>query len=193
MALRIKRQSDTRQVGCILHRVADIPGGVTIDISTLGGSTLLEGTPIAVGATGKYNVVKTAKLVTDAANNATTYEVAKGHHLKVGDSIGVGAKAYSITAIDKSASDKDVLTLGTTLGVAYTAANGVVFYEAAADSATTMTAKYTSVVGIVGSSYNVEASENLVVEAMVIAVVKEANSVPLNSYQKTALKSIVYI
>lgn len=191
MALRIKRQSDTRQVPCIVHRVADIPGGVTIDITTLGGSILYEGTPIAVGTSGKYNVVKTAKVVTEAANDATAYEVAKGHHFKVGDSIGAGDKAYTITAIDKTTNaDKDVLTIGTTLGVV--TAVGTVLYQATADSATTMTAKATPV-AIVGSSYDVVASENLICEAFVIAVVKETNAVPVATAQKTALKSIIYI
>jgi len=191
MALRIKRQNDTRQVGCIMHRVADIPGGVTIDISTLGGSILLEGTPIAVGTSGKYNVAKTAKMVTQAANNATTYEVAKGHHFKVGQYIGTGSVAYTITAIDKTTNaDKDVITLNTTLGVVV--AVGVVLYEAAAESAAAAAALNTPV-AIVGSSYDVAASENLVCEAFVIAVVKETNSVPVLAAQKTALKSIIYI
>jgi hypothetical protein len=191
MALRIKRQSDTRQVGCILHRVADIPGGVTIDISTLGGSTLLEGTPIGVGATGKYNVVKTAKMVTQAANNAVNYEVAKGHQFKVGQYIGTGSVAYTITAIDKTTNaDKDVITLNTTLGVV--CAVDLVLYEAAAESAAAAAAKNTAV-AIVGSSYDITASENLVVEAFVIAVVKETNAVPVLAAIKTALKSIIYI
>lgn len=174
-----------------MHRIADIPGGVAIDITTLGGSILYEGTPIAVGTSGKYNVVKTAKVVTEAANDATTYEVAKNHHMKVGDIIGAGAKAYTITAIDKTTNaDKDVITLNTTLGAVV--AVGAVLYQATAESASTMTAKATPV-AIVGSSYDVVASENLICEAFVIAVVKETAAVPVATAQKTALKSIVYI
>lgn len=191
MALRIKRQSDTRQVPCIAHRIADIPGGVTVDISTLGGPILLEGTPIAVGTAGKYNVCKTAKIVTAAAIDAVAYEVAKGHHFKVGQFLGTGSVAYAITAIDKTGADKDVITLGTTLGVVL--AVGTVVYEAAGASAAAAVAINTTPLAIVGSSYDVVASENLICEAFVIAVVKEASAVPVLAAQKTALKSIIYI
>lgn len=189
--LRIKRQNDTRQVPCILHRIADIPGGVTVDIETLGGSILYEGTPIAVGADGKYNVCKTAKIVTEAANNATAYEVAKGHHFKVGQFLGTGTVAYAITAIDKTAADKDVITVGTTLGVAL--AVGAVLYEATAASADAAVAKNATPVAVVGSSYDVVANDNLMCEAFVMAVVKESASVPVLAAQKTALKSVIYI
>ena len=66
MSLIIKRQSDTRVVKSILHRVADIPGGVTVSVATLGGATLFEGTPIGKGADGLFQVIKTAQIVTAA-------------------------------------------------------------------------------------------------------------------------------
>ena len=60
MSLTIKRKKDNRVVKCILHRVADIPGGVTVSVANLGGSALFEGTPLAKGANGLYVVCKTA-------------------------------------------------------------------------------------------------------------------------------------
>ena len=88
MALRIQRKKDNRVVKCVLHRVADIPGGVTVKVADLGGNALFEGTPLGKGANGVYQVVKTAQIVTAAAADATTYDVAKGHHFKVGDRFG---------------------------------------------------------------------------------------------------------
>ena len=77
MSLTIKRQKDNRVVKCILHRVADIPGGVTVHVANLGGSALFEGTPLAKGTNGMYEVCKTAQIITAATNTATTYEVVK--------------------------------------------------------------------------------------------------------------------
>ena len=277
MGLRIKRQNDTRQIPCIQHRIADIPGGVTLDSSTLGGPILYEGTPIAVGAAGKFNVCKTAKVVTEAANNAVSIEIAKGSHLKVGDVIGRAnavAQAMTITAIDKTTNaDKDVLTVDLTSGVVlavgtileqvavanlsavmaveaaadatdykvlkghslavgmhltkaagsvsktitaidasradydtitldatlgYVCAAGIKLYSALTKAAAPVLKSYqgpatNAPVAIVGSSYDVTASDNLICEAFLIAVVKEATSVPVNAAQKTALKSIIYI
>ena len=85
MSLTIKRAKDNRVVKCILHRIADIPGGVTVKTANLGGTALFEGTPLGKGKDGVFEVCKTAQIVTKAEANATTYEVAKGHHFKVGD------------------------------------------------------------------------------------------------------------
>ena len=46
MSLTIKRAKDNRVVKCILHRIADIPGGVTVKTANLGGTALFEGTPL---------------------------------------------------------------------------------------------------------------------------------------------------
>ena len=46
MSLTIKRSKDNRVVKCVLHRVADIPGGVTVHVANLGGSALFEKTEI---------------------------------------------------------------------------------------------------------------------------------------------------
>jgi len=111
--LKIERKSDSRVIKAILHRLADIPGGVTVSVATLGGAALQEGTPLCIGSNGLYNVVKTGKVVT-AYSSGTSLEIAKGHHFKVGDKIAdEGATMHAtITAIDKTTNaDKDVLTL----------------------------------------------------------------------------------
>jgi len=43
--ITIEGMKDSRVVKCILHRVADIPGGGTVAVAGLGGKGLAEGTP----------------------------------------------------------------------------------------------------------------------------------------------------
>jgi hypothetical protein len=155
MALIIKRKKDNRVVKCVLHRVADIPGGVTVSVADLGGDALFEGTPIGAGSNGLYKVCKTAQIITAAAADATTYEVAKGHHFKVGDRFATdGANGQLITAIDKSNPAKDVITVGTTLGAAITA-NTAAFQSSGANKTLAVTPK-----AFAGSNEDAEAGSN---------------------------------
>jgi len=116
--LKIERKSDSRVIKAIIHRIADIPGGVTVSVADLGGTTLVEGTPICVGSDGLYKVMKTGKVVTEYSSG-TSLDIAKGSHFKVGDKIAneAGTVAAAITAIDKTTNTaKDVLTLSGALG-----------------------------------------------------------------------------
>lgn len=188
MSLTIKRKKDNRVVKCILHRVADIPGGVTVSVANLGGSALFEGTPLGKGSDGLFVVCKTAQVVTEANASATTYEVAKGHHFKVGDRFATAAcNGQTITAIDKSDPAKDVITVGTTLGA--TVAAGTCAFES---SGANKTLKVTPV-AIAGSNYDVESGDNLFVDAWVIGVVREANAPAVTDTIKAALKTIAYV
>lgn len=190
--LKIERKSDSRVIKAILHRVADVPNGVTVSVADLGGAVLLEGTPLAYAAADSmYHVCKTALILTDAANDATTYDVAKGHHFKVGDKFGTeGANGQAITAIDKTTNtDKDVITVGTTLGVAITAASKTVAYETAGVN---KTVKYAPT-AVAGSTYDVVAAESLFIDAWVIAVVRTGNAPAVNATLTGTLKGIHYI
>lgn len=191
--LKIDRKNDSRVVKSILNRVADIPGGVTVSIADLGGAVVYEGTPVAyVAADGMHHVCKTVLIVSDAANNATTYDIAKGSHFKVGDIFATeGANGQAITAIDKTTNtDKDVVTVGTTLGVAITAASATVAFQAA--EAGGKVVKYPPT-AITGSTYDVAESESLFVDAWVIAVVRVGNAPVVNATLKGTLKGIHYI
>ncbi len=186
--LEIKREKDSRVVKCILHRVADIPGGVGIDTANLGGNALKEGTPLGKGSNGLYKVVKTAKVTENASNSATSIKVAKGHHFIAGDKISNGtANAQTISSIDKTNAAYDVITVGTTLGAALSV--GDVLFEANS-GATTLAV---TPICVAGSNYDVEAGKNLFVDAWVIAVVLEGNAPVVNSTIKTALKTVVYV
>ena len=120
--ITIEGMKDSRVVKCILHRVADIPGGGTVAVAGLGGKGLAEGTPLGRGANGLYVVCKTARVLTTANASATVYEVNKGSHFNVGDRFatdGDYTKASDVIKdIDKSDPKFDVITLAATIGAA---------------------------------------------------------------------------
>lgn len=186
--LTIKRAKDNRVVKCVLHRIADIPGGVTVKVANLGGTALFEGTPLGMGADGLWNVCKTAQVITEANNSATNYEVAKGHHFKVGDRFATAdCNGQTITSIDKSDPAKDVITVGTTLGATVKA--GTCAFES---SGANKVLKVSPTV-VAGSNMDVEPGSNLWVDAWVIGVVKKAVAPIVNTTIEAALKGVVYV
>lgn len=181
--MQIIKSSETQVTPCIVKVMADIPGGVLLMASSLKTGT----TEIAAGSilgedsanAGQYHLVKTAKLHADATNVATTYQVKKNHQLKVGNIITTkdvaSCKAYAITEIDTTNATYDVLTVGTTLGVAMTAANGVVLIEVAAVDASggVSVPKYTPK-AVTIDTVAIVSGANAWVAAMIFGVVKEA-------------------
>ena len=188
MTMQVKRKKDSRVVKCIAHRIADIPGGVTVETATLGGKALFEGTPLGKGKDGLFNVVKTAQIVSAADANATAYEVAKGHHFKVGDRFSAaGANGQVISGIDKSNAAKDTITVSTTLGKAIKV--GDVAFESAEANTTLKVAPLT----VAGSNYDVDPDgDNLWTDAWLIGAVREANAPAVTDAIKSALKGLVY-
>lgn len=188
MGMNIKRKKDNRVLKCILHRTADIPGGVGISVANLGGSVLFEGTPIGKGKDGLFEVCKTAKVLTKAEANATTYEVAKGHHFKVGDRFAANdCNGQVIASIDKSDEAKDIITVQATLGKVVNA-GGCAFESKGANSVYKVTP-----IAVAGSSEDVVSGDNLWVSAWVIGVVREDNAPAVSDTIKTALKGVVYV
>lgn len=188
MSLTIKRAKDNRVVKCILHRIADIPGGVTVKTANIGGTALFEGTPLGKGKDGVFEVCKTAQIVTKAEANATTYEVAKGHHFKVGDRFATDScDGQTITAIDKSNPAKDIITVGTTLGAVVKA--GTCAFESSGANKTLKVIP----VAIAGSNEDVDANSNLFVSAWVHAVVRESNAPIVNDAIKNGVKNVSYV
>ena len=188
MSLTIKRAKDNRVVKCILHRIADIPGGVTVKTANLGGTALFEGTPIGKGKDGVFEVCKTAQIVTQAEANATTYEVAKGHHFKVGDRFATDAcNGQTISAIDKSDATKDIITVGATLGAVVKA--GTCAFESSGANKTLKVVPC----AIAGSNEDVEQGSNLFVSAWVHAVVRESNAPVVNAEIKASIACVSYV
>ena len=178
MGLTIEKKKGVKRSRAVTHNLADIPGGVCIDTSEITQPTLAEGTAVGKDANGLYHIIKTATLAANAANDATTYTVKKGHNFKVGDVIMLKTKgkAYAISAIATNATDAnaDDLTVGTTLGV--TATTGDVVFQAAAVGASNSAFKYTPL-GIINTSYDVE--PNLFVAVTTIGQVEGAKIEPL--------------
>lgn len=187
--LHIERKKDNRVVKCILHRVADIPGGVTVKVSTLGGTALFEGTPIGVDANGLYAVCKTAQIITKAEAGVTTYEVAKGHHFKIGDRFATAdCNGQTITAIDKTDAAKDIITVEAALSESEIAA-GTCAFESSGANKTLKVAP----VAIAGSNEDVKNESNLFVSAWVIGVVNKATAPIVNDAIQSTLKGVVYV
>lgn len=188
MTMQVKRKKDNRVVKCIADRIADIPGGVTVETSKLGGKALFEGTPLGKGNDGLYNVVKTAQILTAADATATAYEVAKGHHFKPGDRFSAGgANGQTIASIDKSDPAKDVITLSATLGKAIT--KGTTAFESAGADTTLKVQPLT----VAGSNYDVDPDgDNLWTDAWLIGTVRESNAPAVTDEIKSALKGIIY-
>ena len=170
-----------------MHKIADIRGGVSVNVTELGCDYLPEGTVLSVPVNGISHVVKTAKLTAAATDSATKYKVAKGHAFKVGDVVmaTTSAKAYAISAIDTSNTGYDELTVGTTLGVALSAGDQLM--QAASEGASGSALKYTPL-ALSGTGKPVEGGTNLDVDAWVIGVTKGN---PLPSAIASILKGII--
>lgn len=168
MAMTVKRRKDTSVKRVFQHRVADIRGGVGVKTSDLGGEYLFEGTPLGAAENGLCGVVKYAKVVTAVTATATTIEVEKGHHFKVGNFVSSDekAKAYAITAIDKTNTAKDIITVGTTLGVAIAVGGFIV--EAAAEATGNTSALKVTPQSLNGTGQPVKPNDNIFTDAWLI-------------------------
>ena len=184
----IEGMKDRRVVKCILHRVADIPGGVTVSVVGLGGSAVVEGTPLGRGTNGMYVVCKTARVLNTANATSTTYDVNKGSHFNVGDRFATdGANGQTIASIDRSREEKDVITLSATLGVEVKA--GTCAFESAGANKTLKVVP----VAIAGDNLDVKAGNNLYENAWVHAVIREENAPAVTDKIKDALRCVTYV
>lgn len=100
-------------------------GGFLLDMANLAvGQVIPAGTPLVLDEQARTAVaLPVAVLYANAANNATTYQIQKNSRLQVGQNFAasVGGNAEPITGIDTSNAAYDVVTVGTTLGVALNA------------------------------------------------------------------------
>lgn len=95
-------------------------GGFLLTKGTLAnGDVLKGGSPVVFDEAARTaTVLHTGVIYENAASNATTYKITKGHSLKVADNLSktTGGAAYAISAIDTSNAAYDVITVPTTLG-----------------------------------------------------------------------------
>lgn len=192
----IKQKKNERVVRCFTHKLADIAGGVNIATSDLTQDTLPEAVAVGKDNNGLFHVIKTAELAANAANDATTYTVKKGHNFKVGDKMFAvsGGKNYAITAIATNSGNAayDDITVGTTLGVALTA--GAILYQGKATTGATAGAFLYAPIALTGEGYDVKKGENIFANVWLIGVVKEAAlKHPLGDLVKNALTGIKFV
>lgn len=97
-------------------------GGFHLDTTNLvPGSILPGGTVMGFDeATRIARPLLSAQIHANAAADATTYQVKKNHNLYQGAKVTLeeGGKSYTITGINKTNPDYDVITVGTSLGAA---------------------------------------------------------------------------
>lgn len=167
MGMTVSKRKDSRIPHVLMHKVADIRGGVSVNTAELGGDFLHEGAVLSVPVDGICHVVKVAVLTEQAT--ATTIKVKKGHNFVVGNFVMAdeGGLAYGITKIDTTNKDYDTITVKTALG---TLEKGTCIVEAKAESAGTSSAlKYTPF-AIAGTGKPIVPGDNIDNDAWVIAV-----------------------
>lgn len=138
MEVNFKHQDPAKVEPIYIEQVfAEKPGGGLVENPSFDAPPTT-----AVGEkNGKFVLIKGYRLVGAVAKADNTINIAKGSGISVGDVIGIGKKAVACTAVDTSATDKDVVTV--TLGVDIDA--GTVLYQAKAASADAAEPIYTPV------------------------------------------------
>lgn len=128
MEVNFKHQDPARVEPIYIEQVfAEKPGGGLVENPSFDAPPTT-----AVGEKdGKYALIKGYRLAAAVAVADTTISIEKGSGIAKGDVIAVGKKAVACTAVDATATDKDVVTV--TLGVEVAA--GTVLYQAKAASA----------------------------------------------------------
>lgn len=192
----IKVKGEDRIVHALIQNIADIPGGVTIDVSELvPGSILKEGTVIGgIDNAGVAHVIKSAAVAVEAAANATTINIEKGSNLKVGDFVSDGKAAVAIAAIDTTSSniyDTITITPNDADGLSKLV-KGAVITQAKSASKTTAAVKYTPV-AMAAENYDVKAGENLWIAAVVMGTFKKSLVPPVSEGVLAQLKGIILL
>lgn len=131
-----KKITEYQYMPFIVNELEDIQGGGVLaraDLKT-EADIVPPGAIVGADSNGLYHLCKVAVLHASAAVDAVTYKVKKIHQLKVGEFYTskdkADVKAYSITGINTSNADYDVVTFGTSLGVALVAGNHLVLVAA---------------------------------------------------------------
>lgn len=185
--MTVQRRKDTRTPKVVVHRIADIRGGVSVNVTELGSDYLREGTVLSAPENGIAHVVKVAQVTAQVAADGTTITVKKGSQFKVNDFVltQIGAKAAKITAIDDSGKDVDKITISAALGAIEI--GGFIAEAKAETTGTDSELKYVPL-AVAGTGKPIDQTTNLDVDAWLIGV---TTGNPLPSYISTHLKGII--
>ncbi len=177
MGMTVKRRKDTRTPLVIMHKVADIRGGVSVNTAELGGDYLKQGTALSAPLDGICHVVKTAEVFAEVADSSKEIKVKKFHNFKTGDFVMIDAdgKASSITKIDTANKEYDTLTLKEAIGPI---AIGGCIAEAKAEAAESGAELKYIPLSIVGTGKIIEPKSNIDTDAWIIAVT-HGNNLPV--------------
>lgn len=166
--MKIEQLTTTRETTPIVQNIGDIPGGMTLKTTNMGGEYVYAGSPLCRTYTssaldGMVEVVKTAEVQANYTSG-TSIRVLKGHHFKVGDGIAQEGMTASdtITAIDKTTSTAyDTLTIAGTIGAC---SAGTVLVQVTIDATVKHTAvAYGAVSGTSATTIKVDKGHNVVV------------------------------
>lgn len=183
--MTVKRRRDDRTPRVLMHRVADVRGGVSVNVTELGGDYLREGAVLSAPVDGICHVVKVVQVAAAVEAAATTVKVSKFHNFKVGDAVlsTTGGVAVTIKAIEEGKT-YDTLTLSAALGVI---AKDGFLVEAKAAIASKGELKYVPF-AVNGTGKPVLQGTNLDTDAWLIAVTKGN---PLPNFVADKLKGII--
>ncbi len=117
---------------CRFETVYRLSGGFNLDISNLAGVDAIPPlTPVVIDfVTRKAVAVINVEVVESISAGATALKVKKGSLVGVGAHLGNGSNGGTVTAIDKSNADYDLVTLAE--GSTLVAEKGAVLFEATA-------------------------------------------------------------
>lgn len=126
MGLTIKREVGKEKPRRVVHKIADIPGGVTVRNEA---GLLLDGTPLTAPIDGIAEVIKWAVVAQAAAADATTILVEKGHGLVVDDVVSINDTNATPKAVGvvTPGEGKDTLTIAAG-GLSVAVAKGDILY-----------------------------------------------------------------
>ena len=174
MSMTVTRRKDTRTPRVLMHKVADIRGGVSVNTVELGGDYLKEGSVLSAPIDGISHVVKVAEVVAEVKAEEKIVKVKKGHNFNVNDFVLIAenAVAAKITKIDDTTSkDFDTLTISEALG-AIALGGAIAEAKKASSASDNKSALKYRPLAITGTGKPVEKKTNLDVDAWLIGVTK---------------------
>lgn len=186
------RTNSTSEVPVFQKEIEVAQGGFKLDTANLAaGDYIPAGSVLNFDeATRVAKVLKTATVHATAGGSATEYQVKKGHLFKVGDKIGktVGGVGTTISAINTSNADYDVITVAATLTAA---TQWDVLFESSAIGATNA-ALAVAPKGLLRSSLDLVAGFDHQVGAVIRGTVYERRIPGASATVKTALPHIIF-
>lgn len=186
------RTKTTTEVPVFQKEIEVAQGGFKLNKANLTGVTSIPAGSVLNfdEATRVAKVLKTATVHANAISTAVNYQVKKGHTFVVGDQVGkvVGGVGTTVTAIDTSNADYDILTVAATMAAAV---EGDVIFESSAVGATNAALAVTPK-GLLRTSLDLVAGFDHEVGAVIRGTVYNRRIPGASAEIKTALPHIIF-